>query len=297
MKIISWNVNGRTEDAARRQLKAILRRKPDVLALQEVTFRPSQRSPGSYAIWSDGLLRRGYSVVSTVDLVGLPYPEPDYPTPPLPLSWQGRKHDHIQRKYFNLIASLHPMIALGGLAYGSDEEALLGFPEKHIAARIQLNRGEVDVHNTHLPPGVSRGLLKVHHFEAVRRRLDRDSGRRRILCGDFNAPESENLEGPSFDVEGPWSERWSAEEKKRWALAEKRVLANEALPDLYDAHSGARPPASHYTGRNKTPRRYDHIFASSEIKRGRCVYLTRWIASGLSDHAPVEAELFPRSGR
>src|SRR5262245_38777701 len=75
MKILTWNVNGRVGDAARRQIRAVLRRRPDVICLQEVTGKPAGRHPGSYPIWSEALLGRGYSVASTVDLVALPSPE------------------------------------------------------------------------------------------------------------------------------------------------------------------------------------------------------------------------------
>ena len=40
MKILTWNVNGRIEDAAKRQIRAVLRRDPDIICLQEVTGKP-----------------------------------------------------------------------------------------------------------------------------------------------------------------------------------------------------------------------------------------------------------------
>src|SRR5262245_2999847 len=173
MKILSWNVNGRIEDAARRQLRAVLRRRADVICLQEVTGRPGGRRPGSYPIWSEGLLRGGYSVISSVDLVVLPYPEPPYESPPFPRP-RDSGHRRPVRRYFNLIAARHPISVLPGLSYPKAQAAVYAFPEKYAAARIRLGKIEIDVHNTHVPPGVSVGLLKVDHFEAVRRRVDRD---------------------------------------------------------------------------------------------------------------------------
>lgn len=67
MKLLSWNVNGRVGDAARRQSDAVLDRSPDLIALQEVT-------PGSYEPWCEDLTSAGYAVLSTIDLVALPYP-------------------------------------------------------------------------------------------------------------------------------------------------------------------------------------------------------------------------------
>jgi endonuclease/exonuclease/phosphatase family metal-dependent hydrolase len=287
MRVLSWNANGRVKAAARRQIQAVLRREPDVIALQEVTR-------GSYGEWCRGLTEAGYSVISTVDLVALPYPEPPYPSPPFP-EWK-EPHDHIQRKNFNLIASRLALAAMPGLSFPEADEARYAFPEKHLVARVRVDDGEIDVHNTHLPPGASRGVLKVHHFEAVRRRVDEDTRRPRVLCGDFNAPWSEDENGP---VIGPgWG--WPQEILKRWNEAEERLLANPEMRDVYrEIHdSDGAYPASHFTGRGdaRTPHRYDFIFASEELRTETCEYRTDWIERDadrrrLSDHAAVVADL------
>src|SRR3954453_22441497 len=107
MKVITWNVNGRVGDAAQRQITALLHRKPDVVALQEMTGNPNRRGSGNYPIWVESLIDAGFSVVSSGDLLAIAYPEPDYGTPPLPLSWR-KPHGHIKLTPFNLIASRHP---------------------------------------------------------------------------------------------------------------------------------------------------------------------------------------------
>ena len=83
MKILTWNVNGRVDEACSRQLDRVLGVEPDVLALQEVTL-------ASYPAWCAGLVQASYSVLSSVDLVNLPYPEVQPP---------------ISRRYFNLMAT------------------------------------------------------------------------------------------------------------------------------------------------------------------------------------------------
>ena len=166
----------------------------------------------------------------------------------------------------------------------------MAFPKSTWPAGSSLYGREIDVHCTHLPPGVSNGLLKVHHFEAVHRRVMRDRTRPRILCGDFNAPVEENEAEPEFEIDGGWSDPWSREDKLRWREAEWSILKNEDMRDAYRAthKPGRRWPVSHYTGR--TPRRYDHIFASPEFEIVGCRYLTGWLDRGMSDHAAVEAE-------
>ena len=54
MKLMSWNVNGRTGAAARKQVDEVRRCPPDVIALQEVVM-------GSLDVWLEGLRREGYS--------------------------------------------------------------------------------------------------------------------------------------------------------------------------------------------------------------------------------------------
>ena len=60
MKLLSCNVRGRIQPTLGRQLNAVLARKPDVLALQEVTS-------GTYAHWCRGLWDAGYSVVASMN--------------------------------------------------------------------------------------------------------------------------------------------------------------------------------------------------------------------------------------
>src|SRR5215212_6918330 len=150
VKILSWNVNGRIRSAARHQIDAVLSRAPDIVALQEITM-------GSYPVWSEGLMEAGHSVVSAVDLVRAPYPE---------------SIRQIRRKYFNLTAARHPVAALPGLFFDDPEQAAVAFPEKYVAAGVLLGGAQVEIHNAHLPPGSTRGIIKVHAFQAIRRRVD-----------------------------------------------------------------------------------------------------------------------------
>ena len=292
MRLLSWNVNGRVETAARRQLDAVLAREADVIALQEVKV-------SSYADWCRGRLAAGYSVISAVDLVALPYPPPPYPPPPYPAPPfpPPGGSEQVHRTYFNLLAARQPIAQLRGLSFADADEALYAFPEKFVAARVVVDDTEVDVHNAHLPPGVSRGEVKVHHFEAIRRRADQDPSHPRVLCGDFNAPWSEDADGPLIDgaPEGP-------DEPSRWVKAEASIVANPEMRDVYrDVHKVGEPfPASHFTGQKepRTPHRYDYIFASRELTATSCDYLTAWMEidgdqGRLSDHAAVEADLAP----
>ncbi len=280
MELLSWNVNGRVDAAAKRQLGAVLERAPDVIALQEVTTE-------SYPVWRDGLSAAGYTTLSTVELLAVPYPPPPYTSPPFP---PPPTEKHIRRKYANLVAARHPIVARPGLSFDDPEEAHLAFPEKFLAADVSIEGIVVHVHDAHLLPGVSRGLLKVHAFEAIRRRVDADLSARHpgtalVLCGDFNAPVNG---GQRAQAGRAWHGATA-----RWQATEASVIAHEELRDAYlDVHDPREPlPASHFTGSRRRPQRYDHIFRSRELRTRRCAYLGDWLRDGLSDHAPVVATL------
>jgi endonuclease/exonuclease/phosphatase family metal-dependent hydrolase len=234
----------------------------------------------------------GYRVVSSIDQLTLPYPPPPYTSPPFPPRPTDKQ---IQRKYANLIAARSPitLTRLAGLSFGDHEEARLSFPEKFLAAEVTTDGMTVHVHNAHLPPGVSRGLIKVHCFEAIRRRVDEDlaDGCAVVLCGDFNAPVTETADGPQ-----PQKHRGWHGQSARWQAAESRVIQHDHLRDVFrEVHDRAQPlPASHFTGpRRRSPHRYDHIFSSRNLGTQRCGYVGDWLRDGLSDHAPIFATLVP----
>ena len=114
MKAVSWNVNGRVGDAARRQVSALLERSPDVICLQEV------RRNG-LAIWEPLLEKEGFHTISSVPLLDRPYPLPPYPR-------YTRTSDHIQRAFANLIATRAPIKMLAGLEFSNRNEKRLAFP-------------------------------------------------------------------------------------------------------------------------------------------------------------------------
>jgi endonuclease/exonuclease/phosphatase family metal-dependent hydrolase len=273
MRVLTWNVAGRA-GRIRAQLDAVLERAPDVIALQEISSR-------TYPDWRHGLMGVGYSVVSTADLVALPYPPPPYPAP--------IRQRQIQRKNFNLTAARHPLAALPGLRFPDPEQARLAFPEKFVAAEISFVGRLLEVHNAHAPPGSSRYTIKPHALAAVARRVDERPDLPQILCGDFNTPQPE--------VEGEPPETWGSrypEVAEEWAAAELGILDHPRLRDAYkQVHVPGTPwPHSHRV-KNSTPeeRRYDHIYVTEHFSVLSCRHLTDWIETGLSDHAAVEADL------
>jgi len=263
MKILSWKVCGQLAALAQRQIDAVLDRTPDILALQEV-------SAGNYADWCERLMGAGYSIVSAVDLTGVPYPEM---APP------------IRRRYFNLTATKRPIAPLAGLKFEDPAQSAVAFPEKYLVAAVLVDGTSVEIHNADLPPSETLGLIKAHAFQAIRRRVDKSPDRPLVLCGDFMTPRTEDDDGVST---------WAVSHAKyndEWDAAERSILEHPVLRDVYrERHeAGTDFPVSKYT--RGTPHRYDHIYASPELRTVGVGYLEDWLADKLSDHAPVEAEL------
>jgi exonuclease III len=165
VRLVSWNVNGRYGPALPRQLSAVRERGADVMALQEIRAK-------SLGVWRDGLKHAGLEhMLDSSDLLALP-------------SLSGREY---RRIYFNIVASRWPLRRLPGLQ--------LEFPERYLAARVRRAGAEFDIHCAHLPPGSTRGLVKVDMFEALHTRLATPAKRPRILCGDLNTPRAERDDG------------------------------------------------------------------------------------------------------
>ncbi len=263
MKILSWKVSGQLGALAQRQIEAVLERGPDVLALQEI-------SAGNYGDWCESLMGAGYSIVSAIDLVGVPYPEM---APP------------IRRRYFNLTATRRPIAPLKGLRFEDPEQLAVAFPEKYLAARVLVDGVPVEVHSADVPPSETLGLIKVHALQAIRRRVDESPDRPLVLCGDFMTPRSEDENSVTT-----WAGT-HAKYNEEWEAAERSILEHPELRDVYrERHEpGTRFPVSKYT--RGTPHRYDHIYASPQLETVSCGYLGEWLTRKLSDHAPVEAEL------
>ena len=264
---MSWKVCGQLAALAQRQIEAVLERGPDVVALQEI-------SAGNYAEWCEGLMGAGYSIVGSLDLTALPYP---LTVPP------------IRRRYFSVTAARGPIAPLAGIKFADPEKAATAFPEKYVAAAVLIDGAMVEVHNADVPPSETLGLIKVHTLQAIRTRVDSAPDRPLVLCGDFMTPRSETDRGMTTWAAGhsTFTEAWEA--------AERSILEHPVLRDVYleGREPGTRFAVSKYT--RGTGHRYDHIFASPELRTVSCAYLEDWMTGKLSAHAPVEAELVPVS--
>jgi exonuclease III len=259
MKLISWNVAGRSGVLAA-QAEALARQEPDLVCLQEVRATTLGR-------WSEALAEIGLGELEdSSEFIG-------------------------PRRFFNLTASRWALRQLAPI--GAPQ------PERVLSLAVQTPHGALELHNVHVPPAQSAGLVKVETCEAIHFALARPSDRHRVLCGDFNLPKLETAEGEviTFAANRPeWLQRWDAAERSILT-----GLAEWGMVDVFRAlHGYERQDASwvfNTRARRKSAHRLDHILASSGLNPVWCDYHHGWREAGLSDHSAIEGVFEPQPTR
>ncbi len=270
MILLTWNLNSRVKDI-NEQLNRISGHNADVLAFQEVT-------KGSKDLLKENLQSRGYEYV--LDSFSLSK-EPDELT--------GK------RKYGQIIASKYELRA-------RDPELFdVPWKERILSADIITQKGKIELHTTHIPPGATNGWKKIEMFEGIFKKLNVRTKKLRILCGDFNSPQAELKDGTLIT----WAQRlknngnvvnvnFKKSRGSRWDDGERNVIEKlkyNNLTDVYrKVHGYNKQDYSwHVNHGNKAGRRFDHIFASAELNPRLCFYDHEVRSSRLSDHSALVA--------
>ena len=268
MKLISWNIAHRT-GCCEAQVQAIVGRTPDVIALQEVT-RDSARQ-----------------LVPLLKARCFPFVDQT-------CSRKVSRNEPAARCLGEMIASRWPIARM------PNEECGMPWPERLLSVIVQAPFGDVELHTAYIPPGCSHEWLKVETLEGIFKRLARVSERPRILCGDFNTPQEEHVDGrivtwaecvaPSGDVVLDKS----LGTPERWDKAERDVLQGlraHDLPDVFRSLRGYETQEFSWFVTRKNPatgRRFDHVFASPRLNPTSCEYVHAFRESNLSDHSAIE---------
>ena len=279
LSLISWNTAHRTQKLSQ-QVSAILDRKPDIIALQEVTASTRPRL-------ACGLAQGGLNhFACSLD------------------SGDGSASRSGPRRYGVAIASRFP------LQQESRLNLPVPWPEKTLSCLVHCPFGPVEVHSAYVPPGSSNGWIKIETFEGIYQGLSQtNTSHPRILCGDFNSPKEEHADGTVV----AWGQRrgkngelinarttWG-QPGARWPEGERSVLLGLAdfdLPDVFRTLHGYEQEAFSWVLRRNTKefgRRFDHIFASASLGPRRCEYIHEWREAGLSDHSAIEAAFVPKN--
>jgi exonuclease III len=255
LKLLNWNVAGRTR-VLPEQIAAVVRREPDLAALQEIRA-------STLPSWSDALAREG--LVSCVDS-------------------STRAGG---RRLFNLTASRWELAELPPLVAPQ--------PERVLSVVAKSPHGQIEIHNAHIPPAPSNGVIKVETCEKLFERLAQRSAVHRILCGDLNTPRHETEEGT---IETFASNRPDCE--ARWDAAERSLLVGLGEWGLVDSFReingyGRRDVSWVMRSRygRRSAHRLDHVLASPQLGVVDCDYIHGWREAGLSDHSAMETLFAP----
>ena len=255
MKLISWNVAGRSRNLAD-QAAALGRQDADIVCLQEVRATTLPR-------WRAALEGLGFTHFSdSSEFIG-------------------------ERRFFCVTASRWEQTALPAVP--------APHPERVLSVVIETPAGQLELHNAHVPPAQSKGFTKVETCEAIYYALARPSERHRVLCGDFNTPRQETSEGEliTFASNHPeYLERWDAAERSLLeGLAEWDLRDCFRLIHGYDRQDVSW--VFHTRSRRKAGHRLDHVLASASLRPTFCDYHHGWREAGLSDHSAIEAVFEP----
>ena len=154
MKVISWNVAGRTVRAVE-QAERLCAHNPDVVGLQEVTEE-------AFSALSEGLISCGLkNHVYAKEIVANP-----------------------RKRRCVAVFSRWPIQTLDG-------SIDVPYPELVLSVMVQQPELPFEFHCVHIPNGSEHGWEKIESFEGVYRGLTSTSDKLRVLCGDFNSPKEE----------------------------------------------------------------------------------------------------------
>ena len=267
MKIISWNLNSRTnKDTQKSQCDYLRINDFDLITLQEVTLN-SEKYFKSYF--------QDRNIISSFDLV------------------KDKSILIKKRKYGQLIISKSP------IEYLYDRCKEIPFEERVLSGYIPCM--QIEVHTTHVPPGSSNGIIKVQHFEGLFKYFQGRKNKTKILTGDFNSPKDELSDGTvitwgqkinssgkvRFAVNPKWKDECTGE---RWDSAERNIIERHyelGLEDVFRSLNGYEEnPGSWFTLKG-IGRRYDHIFCSKSLDVSSSFYDHEPRLNKLSDHSPI----------
>lgn len=265
LRVITWNV-ARRRSRIVAQATALATRRPDVIALQEVTRRTAPSWRGA------------------LELLGLVHVRSSLEDA------DPARHPASRRTTGVMLAARMPL--------GDARQSLpVPWPETALSAAAETVRGPVELYCVHVP-NAANGWVKVESLQAIRRGLAEGEPVPRVLCGDLNTPRRELPDGRVISFARDSRGRLRPERGPEWDAAELGVvpgLAELGYRDAYRALHGYRASEPSWTWKRIAGHgggwRLDHIFASAQLRPIACMYHHAWRETDLSDHSALEADL------
>ena len=268
MKLVCWNLAGWV-NKVNEQVEALISRKPSIICLQEVRKNAVETISHKF---HDAGYRYFHDTV-----------------------FEAVKNN---RSKGNMVVSIYPFEHLPGYFDVPHSESV-------ISVNVETPYGNIKIHNAHIPNGSNYGWKKIETFEAIFKKLSSEEDNLRILCGDFNSPQTELPNGETIT----WGQQVTRTNKVilkdkelRWHKGELSVLRGLEkynLPDIFRHLYGYELQDYSFFVRRKgevvSRRRFDHVFASQELQPQTCDYLHQFREMGLSDHSPIEVLFSPNT--
>jgi exonuclease III len=258
---VSWNVAGRVA-AQPDQSRALLGGGGwDVVCLQEVT-------PTTLNVWRAALSEAGMSSVwSSLDdwTAGDPAPA-------------GRRLGVMvaARCRLEVVGAVHPP-----------------WPERLLSVRA--HGPPFELHNLHSPISQKPDHVKLRTHRALHAYIRGALDRPQLLVGDLNTPRRELPDGTTWSFARDSRGALRLDRGQDWEdseLALLRGLEDQGFRDLFrELHGYERREISWTYPRRRGGYRLDHVIASSHFTARACEYDHAPLDAGLSDHAPLCAEL------
>lgn len=264
IRLITWNVARRTSRLPD-QAAVLAERRPDVVALQEVTRR-------TLPLW-----RRAF------ELMGLTH---------VRVSEVGPATVSEESAGRTLV-----MVASRPALEGADQDLQVPRGESAVSVVVNAPSERFEVHCVHVP-NAANGWVKVETLRALRLALGMPPRLPRVLCGDLNIPRRELPDGTTISFARDTRGRLRADRGAGWDAAELGIvpgLRELGYRDVYRTLHGYARAEPSWTWRTIAGHdggwRLDHIFASDGLLPRACEYHHEWRERGLSDHSALEADL------
>jgi exonuclease III len=264
VRLITWNVAGRSKRLVE-QAQAIAARKPDVVALQEVTrtTRP---------LWARAFELMGltHAAVPSVD--------------------SALSAEAVARRTLVMVGSRFAL-----------EEAkkplAVPRPESALSVLTHCPPGPLEIHCVHVP-NAANGWVKVDTLRALRHGLETPSRTPRVLCGDLNIPRRELPDGTTISFARDSRGRLRPERGLEWDAAELGIvpgLREVGYRDAFRTCHGYASRSPSWTWKAIAGHdggwRLDHTFLSAGLFPIACQYHHQWREQGLSDHSALETDV------
>lgn len=289
IKLISWNVRKVGEKIAARQAEALCHQEPDIIALQDVNIHATSRYEEEFS--RIGLMHTthtfhgntehtpsGVFIASRFDLHRFPELQPSFLWP-------------------------------DGTRSPDKDTILKHWTKRTMFVTVNCPGGEIDLYNVYITPfnHKERSLtgerklypwIKFDLLSGIYSTLSAPTDRPRLLCGDFNTPREEMLDGTiiTWGYSGRNGKYFLTSAGQYQHEVEHNILYGLGehcnMPDAYRHFHGygtceADEAWSWQTHTGKKYR-FDHIFASKTVCVQGIQYLHNIRQRNLSDHTPLE---------